>query len=85
MLEVVRPGHTRVPRYVRGKPGIVVHVAPPFSYPDANAHGLTHRREATYHVEFEARALWGGGAEVDAPVVVDLWETYLEPDPEGER
>ena len=79
VLEVVRPGHTRVPRYVRGRSGIVVHVAPRFGYPDASAHGLSARREPTYHVEFEARTLWGDGAEANAPVVVDLWESYLEP------
>ncbi|MEM7411385.1 MAG: nitrile hydratase subunit beta [Myxococcota bacterium] len=74
-----KPGHTRAPRYVRGQPGVVVHVAPAFWYPDASAHGLPGRREPTYHVEFEATALWGDAAEPDAPVVVDLWESYLEP------
>ncbi len=73
-----KPGHTRVPRYVRGRTGTVVHVAPPFSYPDASSHGLPKRCEATYHVEFEASELWGDDAETNAPVVVDLWESYLE-------
>ncbi len=77
VLRVRRPGHTRVPRYCRGHEGSVVHVAPPFSYPDASAHGLPGRREPTYHVEFDARELWGGEAEPGC-VVVDLWETYLE-------
>ncbi len=80
VARVVRPGHTRVPRYVRGRSGVVVHVAPPFAYPDASAHGLTSRREATYHVEFDARVLWGEDAEENAPVVVDLWESYLRPE-----
>jgi len=73
-----QPGHTRVPRYVRGRTGIVLHVAPPFPYPDARAHGLPGRREATYHVAFDASELWGDDAETGAPVVVDLWESYLE-------
>lgn len=72
-------GHTRVPRYVRGKRGVVVHVAPPFSFPDAAAHGRTHRTEHTYHVEFLARDLWGDAARGDDTVVVDLWDCYLEP------
>ena len=71
-------GHTRVPRYVRGKRGVVVHVAPPFSFPDASAHGLPRRTEHTYHVEFEARALWGDAAGPNETVVVDLWDGYLE-------
>ena len=73
-----KPGHTRAPRYVRGRRGVVVHVAPAFSYPDASAHGLTPRNEATYHVEFQSHELWGDDAETNAPVVVDLWESYLE-------
>jgi nitrile hydratase len=70
-------GHTRVPRYVRGKRGVIVHVAPPFSFPDAAAHGLPQRSEPTYHVRFGARELWADAAENNATVVVDLWESYL--------
>ena len=71
-------GHTRAPRYVRGKRGVVVHVAPRFSFPDAAAHGLTHRTEHTYHVEFLARELWADVAGSNETVVVDLWDAYLE-------
>ena len=55
-------GHTRVPRYVRGKRGVVIKVAPAFSFPDAAAHGQGHRNEHTYHVEFSARELWADAA-----------------------
>jgi nitrile hydratase subunit beta len=75
------PGHTRAPRYVRGKRGVVVHVAPPFPFPDAAAHGLAVTREPTYHVEFHARELWADAAGAAETVVVDLWETYLEAAP----
>jgi nitrile hydratase len=71
-------GHTRVPRYVRGKRGIVVKVTPEFSFPDAAAHGLAHRSEPTYHVEFSAGELWGDAAGSNDSVVVDLWDSYLE-------
>ena len=71
-------GHTRVPRYVRGKRGVVVHVAPKFPFPDTAAHGLTHRDEHTYHVEFRARELWADAAGSNETVVVDLWDCYLE-------
>lgn len=71
-------GHTRVPRYVRGVSGEVLRVAPPFSYPDASAHGLPTRREPTYHVLFRAADLWADDAGSRETVVVDLWETYLE-------
>ena len=74
-----RPGHTRVPRFVRGRVGTVLHVAPRFPYPDANAHDLPTREESTYHVEFAASQLWPGEGAPGESVVVDLWETYLEP------
>jgi nitrile hydratase len=73
-------GHTRVPRYVRGKRGVVVHVAPPFPFPDDVAHGRPAHRQHTYHVCFEARALWGDAGAGDQ-VVVDLWDGYLEAAP----
>jgi nitrile hydratase len=72
------PGHTRVPRYCRGKRGTVLHVAPPFKFPDDSAHGGQLRKEHTYHVEFDAVDLWGESAGMNETVIVDLWETYLE-------
>src|SRR5512143_1886927 len=36
-------GHTRLPRYVRGKCGAVHRVHPAFVFPDANAHGAGER------------------------------------------
>jgi len=71
-------GHTRVPRYVRGVCGEVLHVTRPVSFPDAAAHGLPFRREPTYHVLFEAKDLWPEDEGSGETVVVDLWETYLE-------
>ncbi len=71
-------GHTRAPRYVRGKRGVVLHIAPAFSFPDGSAHGLSARSEHTYHVEFPARELWADSAGNDESVVVDLWDSYLE-------
>jgi nitrile hydratase len=79
VVRTIHPaGHTRAPRYVRGKRGVVVHVAPKFSFPDAAAHGLTHRTEHTYHVEFDARELWADAAGSNETVLVDLWDSYLE-------
>lgn len=72
-----RPGHTRAPRYCRGKRGKVLHVAPPFKFPDDSAHGGQLRKEHTYHVEFEANRLWPGEDRPGETVVVDLWESYL--------
>jgi nitrile hydratase beta subunit len=72
-------GHTRAPRYCRGKKGRVLQIAPPFVFPDDSAHGGPLRKEHTYQVEFKAADLWGESAGKGDTVIVDLWETYLEP------
>jgi nitrile hydratase len=72
------PGHTRVPRYVRGKRGVVVHVAPRFVFPDVAGHGMRAHKEHTYHVEFQAEDLWKEAAGRRETVIVDLFESYLE-------
>ena len=72
-------GHTRVPRYVRGRRGVVLRVAPRFEFPDLAGHGLPAHLEHAYHVEFPARDLWSDGATSHDSVIVDLWQSYLEP------
>jgi nitrile hydratase subunit beta len=74
-------GHTRAPRYVRGRRGQVLRVSRRFELPDLAGHALPAPQEPTYHVEFAARELWGDGAEPRESVIVDLWESYLEPAP----
>lgn len=69
-------GHTRVPQYVRGKHGVILHVAPRFTHPDSSAHGVPDRLEHTYHVAFRAHDLWGDDCE-PSEVIVDLWDSYL--------
>jgi nitrile hydratase subunit beta len=82
LVRDMRPaGHTRLPRYVRGKRGVVVRLSRPFELPDLAGHALPAPAEPTYHVEFEARELWREAAESRATVVVDLWQCYLEAAP----
>lgn len=73
-------GHTRAPRYVQGKRGVVVRVDGAFSLPDVEAHGEERRSQPTYSVRFDARELWGEGGTAGDAVHVDLWEWYLEED-----
>ncbi len=75
-------GHTRFPRYARGKQGVVDRVYDAFVLPDTNAHGQGENPEYVYCVRFGAEELWGGSAEPREDVYVDLWESYLEP-PQG--
>jgi nitrile hydratase len=73
-------GHTRLPRYARGRRGVVRSAHGPFLLPDTNAHRLSRDWEPVYPVEFAARELWGDDAPAADVVCVDLWESYLEPD-----
>ena len=71
-------GHTRCPRYVRGKRGTVVRVDGTHALPDVAAHSDARRAERTYSVRFDARELWGDTGGDAAVVHVDLWESYLD-------
>lgn len=71
-------GHTRLPRYVRGKQGTIVRFLDAFNFPDRNALGLGDVPRPVYAVNFEARELWGDAAPATDSVCVDLWEDYLE-------
>src|SRR5262249_54895518 len=71
-------GHTREPRYVRGRIGVVCQHHGGHIFPDQNAIGIKEARHL-YSVRFEARELWGDAADLKSTVHVDLWEGYLEP------
>jgi nitrile hydratase subunit beta len=73
-------GHTRSPRYVRGKTGVVRRDHGIYVFPDTNAHRAGENRQHVYSVEFSARELWGRNDR--ERLMIDLWEDYLE---RGER
>jgi|SRR5579884_780499 len=71
-------GHTRLPRYVRGKSGTIVRDHGVFVFPDTHAHFLGEQPQYLYSVRFAARELWGPQARAHDSVYLDLWEDYLE-------
>ena len=71
--------HTRLPRYVRGREGVVMADRGGHVYPDSNALGLGEDPRRLYAVQFSARELWGDEANSKDSVTLDLWEPYLEP------
>lgn len=75
-------GHTRLPRYARGRRGVIAATHGVMVYPDSNAHGQGEQPQAVYSVRFAAEELWGADAEGRGAVFLDLWESYLEPDEE---
>jgi len=72
-------GHTRLPRYARGKIGTIARDGGVDVFPDAVALGLDKKPQHVYSVRFEARELWGDQAGKRDCVYADLWEDYLEP------
>ena len=74
-------GHTRLPRYVRGKHGVVQRDHGVFAFPDANAHGKGHKPQHVYSVRFTARELWGGQASDRDCLYIDLWDDYMDRHP----
>lgn len=72
-------GHTRLPRYVRGKLGTIAIVHGVHTYPDTHAHGEGEQPHWLYCVSFAATELWGDAADPAITVSTDCWELYLEP------
>ena len=70
--------HTRLPRYARGKVGVVEMAQGGFVFPDDNAHGKGENPQWVYTVVFDAAEIWGEGAEPGLTVSIDAWESYLE-------
>jgi len=71
-------GHTRLPRYARGKAGAIARDHGVYTFPDSNAHFLGEKRQHVYSVRFAARELWGEQASPRDSVYLDLWDDYLE-------
>lgn len=72
-------GHTRLPRYARGKRGIIHRAYWPQTLPDTNAHYLGEHPQMLYSVRFDGRELWGEQAEPGQVLYLDLWDSYLDP------
>jgi nitrile hydratase subunit beta len=71
-------GHTRLPRYARGKLGTIVLDHGVYNFPDTNADGRGPKRQHVYAVRFAARELWGDQASPRDFVHLDLWDDHLE-------
>ncbi len=72
-------GHTREPRYVRGRAGTIVRDHGVFVFNDSQVQGRGDDPQHLYSVRFMARELWGEGAGAADSVHVDLWDAHLEP------
>jgi nitrile hydratase beta subunit len=71
--------HTRLPRYVRGRAGVIIRVDGCHVFPDSNAIGRGNDPHWLYSVRFDGRELWGENSDPNANVSIAAWEPYLEP------
>lgn len=76
---MVEGGHTRLPAYAAGRVGRILRRHGTHVLPDASAHDLGDRPEPLYAVAFPAAALWAHPEHPGDEVVLDLWQSYLEP------
>ena len=71
-------GHTRLPRYARGRQGTIARDHGVFVFNDGLVQGRGEKPQHVYSVRFAARELWGSDAPVSDSVYVDLWDDHLE-------
>ena len=76
---LVEGGHTRLPIYAAGATGRILRLHGTHVLPDSNAHGLGEAPEPLYAVVFPASELWTNPEHPEDEVVLDLWQSYLEP------
>lgn len=70
--------HTRLPRYARGKLGLIESLHGTHAFPDAVAAGRGDDPQWLYTVRFEAKELWGEDADSKLKVSIEAFEPYLE-------
>jgi len=71
--------HTRLPRYARGKTGVVEAIRGCHVYPDTVAIGQGENPQWLYTVLFDGRELWGEASDHSLKVSIEAFEPYLEP------
>jgi nitrile hydratase len=71
-------GHTRLPRYVRGRQGRIAALRGVHVFADASAAGSGEDPHWLYSVSFDAAKVWGPEGRPGDEIVIDLWEPYLE-------
>ena len=76
---LVAGGHSRLPAYARGAEGHILSHHGAHILPDSNAHGLGEAPEPLYSVVFLRSTLWSGAAHPNDEVVLDMWQSYLQP------
>jgi len=70
--------HTRLPRYARGRLGVIDAIRGCHVFPDSSAIGAGENPQWLYTVLFDGRELWGEAANPTLKVSIEAFEPYLE-------
>ena len=71
--------HTRLPRYARGREGLIESVRGCHAFPDSVMTGKGENPQWLYTVVFDGRELWGMNTDPALKVSIEAFEPYLEP------
>ncbi|MDB5028815.1 MAG: Cobalt-containing nitrile hydratase subunit beta [Candidatus Eremiobacteraeota bacterium] len=71
-------GHTRMPAYLRGRPGRIEHVLGTLPFSDERAAGVASAAQTAYTVRFATADVWGADGDPRGSICADLFESYLE-------
>jgi nitrile hydratase len=71
--------HTRLPRYARGRVGVIEALRGCHVFPDTSALGQGDHPQWLYTVLFDGRELWGESADPTLKISIEAFEPYLEP------
>ena len=72
-------GHTRLPRYARGRRGVIERDHGIYTFADSVAAHQGDNPQHLYCVRFAAAELWGDASRGNDIVFLDLWDAYLDP------
>jgi nitrile hydratase len=72
-------GHTRLPRYARGRLGVIDRDHGVFVFADMSGDGRGKIPQHVYSVRFTAQELWGPVASPRDSIYIDLWDDHLDP------
>ena len=78
-INVSRFGHNRLPRYIRGKRGVIERVNGLYAIEDEKAFAEDPTPQTVYTVRFAGEEVWGTECEPNLRVYLELWEGYLQP------
>ncbi|MBD21473.1 MAG: nitrile hydratase subunit beta [Rhodospirillaceae bacterium] len=72
--------HNRLPRYVRGKAGVIFSINGVYALQDTNEKDEQpcERPKNVYTVRFSSIELWGDDGNENDYVFIDAWESYLD-------